>query len=241
MGNNLTDREYWAAYWADYYYEEVPKRMIYEREFRNLKNKNSFIEIGGFPGINCAYFYKNGYRDVTLLDFYIDHKIVTRFERFNKIPEGSIQCIEADFFANDISRKFDVVFSSGFIEHFENTEDVIVRHVALLEENGELLVILPNFRGINGVIQYLFDRGNYNAHNIRCMDCNYLAEICKKQNLKNVKVTYYRRPMVWLEPKNRRLNKWMKWPIKLLSCGLKLFPIPCRLLSAFIIITARKG
>lgn len=57
MGNNLTDREYWAAYWADYRYEKVPEHMMYEREFRHLTNRDSFIEIGGFPGIHCAYFY----------------------------------------------------------------------------------------------------------------------------------------------------------------------------------------
>lgn len=240
MGNNLTDREYWAAYWADYRYEKVPEHMMYEREFRHLINRDSFIEIGGFPGIHCAYFYKNGYRDVTLLDFYVDRRIVNRFEQFNQIPEGSIQCIEADFFGNRIERKFGVVFSSGFIEHFEDTEDVMARHVSLLKEGGELLVILPNFRGINGAVQYLFDRENYNAHNIRSMDCDYLTEICKRQNLKDVKVAYYRKPMVWLEPKNRWINRWMKGPIKLLSYGLKLFPVPCRLLSAFIMVTARK-
>jgi hypothetical protein len=131
-----------------------------------------------------------------------------------------------------------VVFSSGFIEHFEDTEDVIRRHVELLSEQGQLLIIIPNFLGLNGMIQKRFDRENLEAHNLRSMDINYLKQLMLSFNLKDLSVDYLGKPMVWLEPKslNRRNGRW----IKMLSYAIKLIPVKNRFFSPFIAIYARR-
>ncbi len=169
MQNELTDRAFWSEYWSNYQYEKVPEKTIYKNYIKDINGK-SFIEIGGFPGINAAYFYKNGCKDVSLLDFFIDRKIVSGFEELNDLPEGTIKCIESDFFKFSAERLYDITFSFGFIEHFDDTKDVLKRHVDLLSDNGNLFVILPNFRGLNGLIQWLFDRKNLRSHNLRSMN-----------------------------------------------------------------------
>ena len=146
----LTDRNYWKEYWKNYEYGKIPSEVPFKKFLPKLHEINSFIEIGGFPGVYAAYFYKLGCPDVSLLDFYIDKNIVNKFEKINNIPENTINCIESDFFHFETGKRYDFVFSYGFIEHFENTKDVIARHCALMnpKEKGRLLILLPNFRGL---------------------------------------------------------------------------------------------
>ena len=75
-----------------------------------------------------------------------------------------------DFFNFSTDRKYDIVFSLGFIEHFNNTRDVILRHVDLLASSGLLLIVLPNLLGLNGWIQRRFDKENYDVHNLKSME-----------------------------------------------------------------------
>lgn len=236
--NSITDKEYWDNYWKNYQYDKIPKKVVFERFMPKLTRGINFIEIGGFPGVNAAYFYRRGIRDVTILDFHINKEIVRNFDKINDLPEGTIQCIDNDFFAFSSEKKYDVVFSSGFIEHFEDTRDAIARHIDLLSEKGQLLIIIPNFLGLNGKLQRRFDRENLDSHNLQSMKISYLKEIMQSFNLYDVSVGYLGKPMVWLEPKpeNQKRRKW----VKMLSYALKLFPVKGKLLSSYIAIYARK-
>lgn len=236
--NNITDKEYWDNYWSNYRYDKVPEKVVFEKFLPMLVTGENFIEIGGFPGVFAAWFYKHGITDVTVLDFYMNREIVRNFEKINGLPENAIQCIRTDFFSFTPERRYDVVFSSGFIEHFEDTGDVIKRHVDLLSDDGQLLILIPNFLGLNGKLQQRFDRENLKAHNLQSMEIPYLKEIMQTFNLRDVSVDYLGKPMVWLEPKPENKSK-RKW-VKMLSYAVKLFPVKGKLLSPFIAIYARK-
>ena len=240
MSNHLTDRNHWEKYWRNYEYEKIPDNVVYRNFINRLQHKNSFLEIGGFPGINAAFFYKHVCKDVSLLDFYIDKQLVNKLEIYNKLPIDTIKCIESDFFKFETNNTYDIVFSSGFIEHFDDTNDVIDRHVRLLSNNGCLLIILPNFRGLNGWLQYVFDRENFSVHNLNSMKIQNLRKIIGELKLKNSEITYTRKPMLWLEPKPGIKNKIARKIVKIFSHALKLFPVKCRLLSPYIIIYAEK-
>lgn len=236
--NNITDKEYWDNYWNNYQYDKIPKKVVFEGFMPKLTWGQDFIEIGGFPGVFAAYFYQRGIHDVTILDFHINEDIVRNFEKINGLPEGAIRCIDNDFFAFSSDKKYDIVFSSGFIEHFEDTQDVIKRHVDLLSEKGQLLILIPNFLGLNGKIQRKFDRDNLEAHNLRSMEIPRLKEIMDSFNLQDISIEYIGKPMLWLEPKpeNRNRRKW----VKMMSYAIKLFPVKGKLLSPYIAIYARK-
>lgn len=236
--NNITDKEYWDNYWRNYRYDKIPQKVVFEKFMPKLTWGQHFIEIGGFPGIFAAYFYRRGIHDVTILDFHINKEIVRNFEKINGLPEGTIQCIDSDFFTFSSDRKYDIVFSSGFIEHFEDTQDAISRHVELLSENGQLLILIPNFLGLNGELQRRFDKENLEAHNLQSMEILHLKEIMHSFNLHDLSIEYIGKPMLWLKPKpeNRNRRKW----VKMLSYALKLFPVKGKLLSPYIAIYARK-
>lgn len=238
MENNITDKAYWEKYWANYRYDKIPKKVVFEKFMPQLIQGKSFIEIGGFPGVFAAYFFKHGIKDITLLDYYMNKEIVRKFEKINDIPEKTIQCIHTDFFKFSSERKYDVVFSSGFIEHFEDTKDVIERHVDLLSDNGQLLILIPNFLGLNGKIQKWFDKENLNSHNLKSMEIEYLLNTMNSFDLQHISVDYIGKSMLWLEPKPQ--NKRYRKAVKMLSYMSKLFPLKGRFLSPFIAIYARK-
>ncbi len=241
MNNNLTDRSFWKNYWKNYQYRKVPQKMFFDQYIpETFKRQNkSFIEIGGFPGTMSIYFHRKYGCKPSLLDFYIDKEMVHKMEETNDIKQNTITCIEQDFFTLSSEKKYDMVFSLGFIEHFNDTEDVIKRHIDLLSSDGLLLIVLPNLLGLNGWIQRRFDRENYDAHNIKSMEMNRLKKIMSTFSLKNPKIEYTRKPIVWLEPK-AKTSKSIRQMVKLLSYAIKLFPVKGKWLSPYIVITARK-
>lgn len=240
MENKLTDRDVWAAYWKNYQFRPIEKHTFFARYIPRVARESSFIEIGGFPGLNAAYFYKYVCNKVALVDFYINPEVIAKVEAQNNMPQGSIETFESDFFLFTSARKYDVVFSLGFIEHFHDTADVIARHANLLSERGKLLIILPNLRGLNGAVQYLFDRKNLRIHNLKSMDIVRLRNIAQQLGLKDVRVEYTSKPMVWLEPKPGICNRIARIFVKGVSYFVKLFPLKCKLLSPYIVISASK-
>jgi len=240
MDNNLTDRSFWKEYWSNYQYTAIPDHVFFERHIPKMPAGSTAVEIGGFPGTMSIFFHKKYGFDVSLLDYYIDPVIVNNLEKHNGLLPNTIHCIEQDFFSYNSDLKYNLVFSIGFIEHFEDTADVIKRHIDLLSNNGSLLIVLPNFRGLNGWIQKHFDRPNYDAHNINSMKIELLKDIMGQMPVKNVYIDYIGKPSLWLEPKATRSNKIKRMIVKLASYFVKLFPIKGKFLSPYIIVSANK-
>ena len=236
----LTDRNFWARYWKDYRPRPVASRLHYDNYLSFVAEGSRFVEIGGFPGEHALRFWKLRGCGVTLLDFYIDRQIVDDLERVNGAPKGTIQTKEADFFACSEGSHFDVVFSDGFIEHFEDTAAVVSRHVDMLAPGGVLLLIVPNLRGINGWIQKLFDPANLAIHNLESMKPQTLRAIMASLPLTNCEVVYSGRPMVWLEKRKGLFARVSRVLVKMFSLALKIFPFKNRFFSPYLILFARK-
>ncbi len=103
--------------------------------------------------------------------------------RDNNIDPSDI--IESDFFdkefLKDNKNKYDIVCSFGFIEHFDDTKDVIKKHLHLLKEGGLLIITIPNFRHINAT---LLGKKILSTHNTSIMS----PEELEKQIPKGVKI-----------------------------------------------------
>lgn len=239
--DKLTDKDFWTNYWNRFIPYEVKPDAPFHQLLSKYSNSTSkkFIEVGGFPGTFAIYFKKFKGYDSTILDFYISREVLTKMEKKNSIEENSIHVIEADFFNYNSNEKYDVVLSAGFIEHFTDTKNVISKHVDLVKEGGDLFISLPNFRGINGFFQRVFDRRNYDIHNIDCMDIKLLDKICNELPLKNVKVVYYGKPWIWLE-KEAKVSSITRGLVKIISKLISFLPVKNRYFSPFIVITAGK-
>jgi hypothetical protein len=237
--NEKTDYYFWKNYWDNKDLKPT-SNVFFEEIVKEYPEEVDVIEIGGFPGKEAVFFHKEKKCRVSILDYFILDEIVEKVEIINKLEKGSIKTIKADFLNYSSNKQYEIVCSFGFIEHFKNTKEIISKHIDLLKDNGNLLIVLPNFKGFNGWVQKKFDEQNYNAHNINSMNLSYLTMICKDLQLKNVDIGYLGAPCVWFEKTSKigRLNKW--FIVKVIRVCRFLPFTKNKLFSPFIYIKAIK-
>jgi SAM-dependent methyltransferase len=248
MEQNLTDRNFWKAFWEskkdlifsikpDYYFGGIMAKLIAD------KGVKTAIELGGFPGYYATYLKKYQHLDTTLFDYYIDEDIINRLLEKNGLKPGDIHIIESDLFTYQTQQLYDMVLSFGLIEHFSNTKDIISRHLQFLKPGGVLFITLPNFKGVNGWIQRKFDRSNYDKHYIESMNLQLLAQTCRELGLTEVESFYHGKFSVWLENRAEQ-NGLVKGLVKTIWLAgkmvTKILPIETKVFSPYIVLKAIK-
>jgi trans-aconitate methyltransferase len=246
--DNYTDKKFWIEYWESKteLLQPVPYRCYLSdvlQKINRLNKPKTALEIGGFPGFYTVYLSKYFHIQSSILDWVIHKPIIEKLSVINGLDVNNIESIEADLFSYSPQKKYDLVFSNGFIEHFEDTQKVIAKHVDFLEDNGTLFIAIPNFVSINGWFQKVFDPENYAIHNIKCMDIKLLKTVCNNLNLNNIKVSYYGYFSIWFH-EGHHISIWAKtlrimlfYPLK---AFFKIFPFNLKYFAPFIIITAQK-
>lgn len=244
----LSDRAFWEEFWRSKpdLAQEVPRDIVlhdlFEAVLRDGTHRDA-IELGGFPGSYSVFLARYFGLDVTLLDFVVDRGIFASLLERNGLVPDAVQLIESDLFDFSTDRRWDLVFSLGLIEHFRDTEAVLRKHVALLSDNGTLLVTVPNLRGLNGLFQRVFDRECYDTHNLECMDPDYLAELLEGLGLRDVRAGYHLRFGLWLEESSGRgpLVRALEKAASLAGrAAFRLGPPTSRAGSPFIFATGRR-
>lgn len=232
-------KEYWKQYWLNHSPGKLNK-AFFDEYLKLIPEHSDLIEIGGFPGVFAGYLNKKCNIKVTILDYIIIPEVINEVEKLYGLKKGELHIINKDFLEFRSTNLYDVVSSFGFIEHFQNTADILEKHISLLKSNGLLFVTIPNFRGLNGLVQWLFDKPNYYRHNISSMKVSNLKSIITKFNLKDYKVQYIGRPRIWIEESNSEKRK-IELFIKLFNIILRIFPFSKnRILAPHIIIIGIK-
>jgi len=248
MGNLLTDRQFWVNYWESKtgLSVNIPENYLFHNELATIINGQKVktaIELGGFPGYYAVFLKKYFKLDVTLLDYFVHPPVTNALLQANQLNETDIHIVETDLFNYTPEQQYDLVLSCGLIEHFNDTADIINRHINFVKPGGTLFITLPNFKALNGWFQKNFDKENYDKHNIDCMDPKLLESICKQAGLKVVQSKYFGHFSLWLEneqqkPAGIRLLKKSIWLAG--KIFTKIFPFNSRQLSPYIILEARK-
>lgn len=248
-GKKLTDFTFWENYWLnkkDLLFE-IPANYPLLNEIRKViqhHNIQNLIEIGGFPGYYSVWASSKFNISSTLLDFYIIPSLTEKLKDINQCKKD-IQLVQKDLFSagNELFNSYDLCISNGLIEHFEDTQDIINRHINYLKPGGTLFISLPNFTGLNGWFQKKFDPENYEKHYIRCMDPKFLKQTCIEIGLTNIQVNYSGKFMLWLEnedlqPQWVKIFKFLIWlPLKIF---FKIVPIETKWFSPYLYIIAKK-
>lgn len=248
MSNLLTDRDFWVKYWESKTDLSVviPENYLFHRQLADIVKKDKVetaIELGGFPGYYAVFLKKYLKLDVTLLDYFVHPPITEQLLQTNGLVKNDIHIIETDLFKYKPEQQYDLVLSCGLIEHFNDTTDIINRHIAFVKPEGTLFITLPNFKALNGWFQKNFDKENYDKHNIDCMDPALLAKICKDAGLEVVQSRYFGRFSLWLENEKQKslgvrlLKKSMWLTGKIFT---KIFAFDSKQLSPYIILEAKK-
>jgi 2-polyprenyl-3-methyl-5-hydroxy-6-metoxy-1,4-benzoquinol methylase len=164
----LTEREYWEDKWKERFDIEIILNLkwlngyLYRRVSEILRlslspsPKKTFLEVGCGGGRWLAYFKTTFGYEIYGIDYSMKGcELARKVANSAGISEKNIQCKDLLAFANE-GREFDVVFSDGFLEHFENPAEVVGLIDCLVKPGGTLITIIPNLTGLHKLlIKYL--------------------------------------------------------------------------------------
>ena len=163
------------------------------------------LEIGCAPGKHLAYLGKVREAIVCGLD-YSGPGITNCKELFRRLG------LKAEFRCEDLhhstfpEQSFDVVYSLGVVEHFQDPKPAIERHVAMAKPGGLVLITVPNYGGIYGRIQRYFDPENLGIHNLDIMTQAKLLRLAPAEALGDMRAFRSGRLSPWI------INFEKKWP-----------------------------
>lgn len=231
----LTSKDYWRAVWSglELPYVARPQPDIARALTASLPRGDlRLLEVGCAPGGWMAFFHREfGYR-VEGVDYVPQAARLARKNLELLAIDGEVVC--GDLFQMEENQaRYEVVFSGGFIEHFEETDAVVARIANL--SSGHVVTLVPNLYGINGAICRVFQRDVYDKH-VR-LDPSVLRRAHEKAGL-HTRVCRYagglriieiavdnpffakhprlaaaiNRPVDYLNQVLRKLDKWIGFP-----------------------------
>jgi len=193
---SLTNEKFWDEYWRKI---KIPCRVdptspfdrCLEKIFCSFFKANPNIklfEIGCAPGRWLVYFYeKYRYKVAGIDNSEMGVQKTLENLKFHDI-EGKIY--KKDLLVFRPPEKYDIVLSLGFIEHFEDVDLMIKKHLSLLKPGGKLVLGVPNFKGINFHIQKCICRHLLARHNLSVMSKEFFEGLPKKFPLEKIFVEY---------------------------------------------------
>jgi len=223
----LTGRNFWETYWETGNSKKKNNRPslcvleilkafdLYLPAEKDLK----ILEIGGAKGEYLLYLVKRfGYEGYSL-DYSSAGNEAT-LETFLKAGK-KVKVYERDLFADNSDLPlFDIVFSLGLIEHFDDPVTVVESHLKLLRPGGILLIGVPNYSGIYHLVLKHLAPSMFVTHNLRIMDIATWSDFEQKFGLE----TIYRDYIGGFEPLNMKklekkslLNRLIYFKIQVLT------------------------
>jgi SAM-dependent methyltransferase len=137
--------------------------------FASSPSPLSVLEIGGAPGGYLVHLWRAFGHEVCVLDSSPAGIELTRknFELLG-VP-GRV--LERDMFGrNESNLTFDIVYSLGLIEHFQDISSVIDAHLRYTKPGGTLIIGCPNFRGVNRILLRRLSPSLLSWHNLDAMN-----------------------------------------------------------------------
>lgn len=220
----------------------------------HLPARGKLLEIGCGGSVMLPYFAKEHGFEVSGLDYSPEgcakeEKILAR-----EGVTGRIACADLFIPPRDMLESFDAVTSFGVVEHFTDT-DTCIRAVAVFARRGGLvLTMIPNMRGLPGMIQKALNRKVYEAHvpltPERLRDAHIRAGLTVAEARYVLSTNFGVVNLVGLDPKrlSTRLKRLTLQVLNLFSATIWTIErivrreLPAsRLLSPYVLVMARRA
>lgn len=198
--NKKTTSSYWDNYWND----DKKTRKIFHKtstflfdsickvfdKYLPVNDEWNVLEIGGGGGSYLMYIHEKFLYQAHTLDYSVSGNEKTR-QYFEKTGTP-ITLYTKDLFS-DLTELplFDVVYSLGFIEHFDNPVEVVNRHLALLKPNGLLILGVPNLTGIYYLFLKHLAPSILKTHNLKIMNINNWKDFEQTLKLNPIFKSYF--------------------------------------------------
>jgi SAM-dependent methyltransferase len=155
------------------------------------------LEIGFAPGKLLAHLAARRGAHVAGIDF-LKSGVQVAERLFRELGiQGDLRC-EDLFHSSFPEGSFDVVYSLGVVEHFDNPKVVVEHHLRLLRPGGVGLVAIPNYGGLYGQLQSWLDPANLSIHNLKIMNLKALKTLAAGPDVDRVEVYSFGRVNAWL-------------------------------------------
>lgn len=184
----LTEKQYWEAFWDSVV---VPNKVnlnfsndaniatILNRFLIKDSQKRAF-EVGCAPGKWLIYLSENFNYSVDGCE-YIEAASKKTRENLDICGITGYNIYSGDFLNMELDKKYDVVISLGFIEHFNDAASVCKRHADLLKEHGILIFGIPKLTGLNYYLAKQVDKSLDDKlipnHNLSIMNLDYFKKL----------------------------------------------------------------
>lgn len=235
--DDLTSKEDWENVESEGWVTDLPIKKILRKYL--TKTRGKAIEIGCVPGKFLSYICREfGYFPEGIDYLKNAEKITGQTLINNGLKEFNIY--QADFRTWKSEKKYDLVCSFGFIEHFSNPEEILEKHVALMKKGGKLVVEVPNFGGFKGWLQRNFDPESYYKHNPRVMNIDFFRKFAEKSHLIIKYLGYSDGFKIWWTNRNPTVyQKAIHHFFKIISLATQNVEMNNKL-STFIVFVAEK-
>lgn len=185
--NKLSEIDHWSERWEG---QTIPEKDVaFDLNYIGFKeahqiltsilekdSSKTVLEIGSFPGSYMWYFnHVFGYQPygVEYVEWCCEAS-----RHYMKAKNIDATIYHADFFefsdSDKIKEKYDVVSSFGFVEHFDDTADVVLRHARLTKKEGHVVIMIPNHSGFYGRLLKWISPEKHKIHNL--MDYERLVQ-----------------------------------------------------------------
>jgi 2-polyprenyl-3-methyl-5-hydroxy-6-metoxy-1,4-benzoquinol methylase len=184
----LTSQDYWQTQWQG---AEARRGFeLFDDVAKHLPRApgQSFFEVGCAPGGILAEFCARLGYEAHGIDYAADPSEIENFLRAEGVRTGRIH--RADFLTWQPERLYDVVASFGFIEHFENADEIADRHFQMARPGGYVVITMPNFARGQKLLHWLYDRENLRLHNTKIMNLKFLRRAAERNGARLVEARF---------------------------------------------------
>jgi len=185
-------RNYWNAIW-----QKLPSVTLYDGptyEYHSvlsdfLANRGGdAIEIGCATGNYMIYLNKEFGYSVDGIDYSNNMEYVRANLSHNSISGANL--FKQDFFEFPPPQKYDLVFSAGFVEHFDDYELVVRKHAEWAKPGGLVVIIVPNLTHIHKFLCGWFAPEILRVHRFPLMYRHVLRQVLEKAGLRVLHCDY---------------------------------------------------
>jgi SAM-dependent methyltransferase len=252
MMKSLVTQEHWDKEYDRFYFYEADDCITEKVDYfiDNFIEKNTLLscfEIGCFPGRYLAHFCKkyglsaNGVDATDKME-----KGLKEWLENKNITVGELKKSDAFSYIDKLSedgKKYDFVYSFGFVEHFGDYKEVIKYHAKIVSDNGLLVIVTPNFGGgLQRVMHYLTDRENMKRHVIKAMNPKRWAAVLKKEGFEILESDCFGGFKFWTGEQQRGLfQQGLLRFFRKLSDNQKAEKADCRFYSPYCILVATRS
>ncbi len=214
---SITTQEYWDSSYEKLELVYDPKIIQFKDLFNKyLKPNGTCLEIGCYPGNYLIYLGNKFNYEVSGVD--TTPFLLTRLPLHlaqNNIKIGKLY--NENFLTFNPGKKYDVVCSFGFIEHFIDFGKIIEKHIQLVKPSGILVITCPNFRKLQHILHRFLDPENLQRHNLVSMDLKKWTKVLQNNNMKVLYKGYSETTDFWADsPKNGMIKNYISNNIRYL-------------------------